>query len=421
VQRRTHLTIVIIIAALVCISALTNFFGCASSGSATKPFDPARQKAIQDSLFNIHKTWITIRYSLGYEPYKQHDYAKAKRYFRLVAENDTTGIYANRIYNQLGTCYLQLGEPDSAEWAYKLGISNVPDRPYPYKALGYIYRQQNRNGEAIDIYEKLTTLEPDSAVHYRSLGQLYVQTDQQDKAIQAYQKVIEIEPNDKRSQEVLDNLIAQTGDIDAVIAQRETMVERFPDDMKLRLDLGQSYHRIGEFEKAIPHLKLVLDNESDNLLANELIGDCYQQTDQFSAAIEIYQGILEKDPEDKKNMCNLALSLTSLGRYTAAMQQVRKSLRIDSNYGLAYLTRGIIYETTADKCVRQAGGNVTFDDKLVYKMAYDEYQRAARDLEWKPDAERRLDGIKTLIPTREDYFMHNNQKLPRSACYEWIQ
>jgi len=102
------------------------------------------------------------------------------------------------------------------------------------------------------------------------------------------------------------------------------------------------------------------------------------------------------------------------------MRQIRKALAIDSKYGLAYLSRGIVYEASADKCVSKRGEKVTFDDKLVYKMAYDEYVKAKRDLEWKPDAERRMKYLETLIPTREDYFMHKNQKSPQSSCYEWI-
>ena len=420
-QGKKQLGIVVALLVILLLATNLHFMGCAGTQPGKQKLSLERQKAIEDSLLNVHKRQLALLWSLGYEPYKQGNYEKAKKYFKQVAEKDTTGIYGRILYQALGTTYLQLNHPDSAEWAYKLGIDRNPDNPYSYKALGYIYRAQGRTEEGIDVYQRLIELEPDSASGYRYLGEMYLNADEHDKAIEAYQKVIQLAPDDKKSQQILDNLLAQTGDIDAVISQRESMVEQFPEDIKLRLDLAQSYFRAGLFEKSIGQLKIVTSKEPDNILALEILGESYQQTDKYNAAITTYNQILKIRPDDKKNLCNLAMSYTSLGRYTTAMRQVRKAFSIDSKYGLAYLTRGMIYETSAEKCVEQHGGKVAFDEKLVYKMAYDEYVKAKQDLEWKSDAERRIRYLETLIPTREDYFMHKNQTTPSGVCYEWIQ
>ena len=123
----------------------------------------------------------------------------------------------------------------------------------------------------------------------------------------------------------------------------------------------------------------------------------------------------------KKNICNKAMSHAYRGQYTIAMREVRKALNIDTNYGLAYLTRGIIYETAAEKCVQNAEGKISFDDKLVYELAYKEYEKAKRDLAWKSDAERRMNYLQNLVPTREDRFMHKNKTMPEGDCYSWIR
>lgn len=419
-QRKTQLGIVIIIVALLLLSTIINFFGCAGTQPKEQELSPERRKAIQDSLRKEHERRVSIQFSLGWEPYKQGDYQRAKKYFRQVAELDTSGVYGRILYQSLGTCFLQLNQPDSAEWAYKLGIKNIPERPYPYKALAYIYRAQGRDEEAIEMYEILTNLEPDSATHYRSLGELYFKTEQPDNAILSYERVVELDPNDKQSQEILDTLLAQYRTIAEVIKQREAMAERFPDDMNLRLELAKNYHDIGEFEKAITHLKIVTEKKPENMQALEYLGDCYQQSEKFRDAVATYNQILKVNPDDKKNLCNMAISYTSLRSYRTAMQQVRKALSIDSNFGLAYLTRGMIYEGSADKCAAQKNGKVEYDDKLVYRLAHDEYVKATRDLEWKSEAERRIKYVESMLPTKEDEFFHN-WKTPRGACYEWIQ
>ena len=214
---------------------------------------------------------------------------------------------------------------------------------------------------------------------------------------------------------------AQTGDIEMVIESQKGLVERDPENMRYRMDLAQTYYRASEFELAIEQLLVITAKETDNILAFEMLGESYQQIEKYRDAVNIYRQILQSTPNDKKNICNLAMCYTSLGSYRSAVNEVQKALRIDPNYGLAYLARGMAYEASADKCVAEKGGTSSFDDKLVYKLAYDEFVKAKRDLEWKTDAERRMAYVESLIPTREDLFMHKDQKTPRGACYQWIE
>ncbi|MFH1943596.1 MAG: tetratricopeptide repeat protein [bacterium] len=419
-QRKKQLGVFAAILGILVIVAYFNFLSCATT-APQRELTPEQKKAIEDSIRQVYERQIGLTFSLGFEPYKQGDYQTAKRYFRKVAEMDTLGIYSNMLYQRLGDSFLRLNQPDSAEWAYQIGVERLPDDPYFYKSLGYIYRQSGRTDDAINMYKTLTKLEPDTVSHWRSLGELYIAARANDDALQTYQAIIRLAPNDKKSQEILDNLLAQTGDIDAVIAQRESMTNRFPEDMKLRMDLAQSYHRAGMFEKAIVQLNVVKQKEPQNVLALELLGDSYQQIERYSDAVGIYTDIIKIKPDDKKNICNLAMANNSLGRYSTAVTQIQRALRIDPNYGLAFLTRGMVYEASAEQCVEAAGGKITFNDKLVYQLAYDEYQKAKRDLEWKSEAERRIRYVETLIPTTEDRFMNKNVTSPQGACYEWIR
>jgi len=399
--------------------ATVNFSGCAAS--KPKELTPEQKKALQDSLFNEHKKQLRLWNSLAYEPFRQRDYAQAKKYYRRIAEVDTSGIYSSTVYRNLGTCYIQLNEPDSAEWAYKLGIERNPDDPYSHKLLAYIYRIQGRTDEAIAQYQTLINLEPDSVGHYKYLGELYVRNGEIDNAVSAYQKAVLLDPSEKDTQQILNNLLSQTNNVDALIAQRESMVERFPEDMNFRTDLAKSYFDIGAFNKAVDQLKVILEKDSDNIIALEMLGESYKQLDRFREALGIYRKILSIHPDDKKNRCNLAMTHLELGEYSTARSEVRRVLRIDPDYGLAFLAYGMIYEHSANRCVDSGDGKITFDDKLVYKMAYDQYARAKSDPEWKSDAERRMNYLEGQIPTTGDYFMNKNVTMPRKACYDWIQ
>lgn len=405
---------------IVLILLLTQLYFNSCGGTATKKgLTPEQKQAKQDSLFKEHKKKVDMLMSFGWEPFKQKNYEKAKKYFRKIANIDTTGIYGSILYQNLGTCYLQLNKPDSAEWAYKRGIKNVPDEPYNYNALGYIYRRQGKDQKAIEMYEKLTKLQPDSADHFHQLGTLYANNYQNQKAITAYQKAVNLEPNNTEYQEILSNLLSATGDTDKIIKQKREMVKLEPENMRFRFQLAKSYHSAAKFDSAIVNFKIVIKNQPDNIDALELLADSYQSINKFTQAIDIYKTIIDKNSDDKKNLCNLASAYTSLGRYTTARSTVNRALRIDNQYGLAYLTLGKIYETAADRNIRKNDGKTSYDDKLVYKIAYDQYVKAKKDLAYKRDAENRIQALKPVIPSTEDGFLHDYDT-PKNEVYDWI-
>lgn len=416
-KKKTQVGICIAILILWTLIINLHFFGCASTGPKEE-LSPERRQAIQDSLNAEHAKRIALWFSFGYEPYKQGNYERAKNWFYRVAKSDTGGIADKRLYEFLGTCYLQLLIPDSAQWAYELGIERNPSSPYSYKALGYIYRMEGETERAIELYQRLIKLEPDSTNNYRTLGELYIDLNEPDNAIKAFQEIIQRDPNDKDAQDMLSQLLAN--DIDAVITHRENMITQFPDDMKLRQDLADAYIQVGEFDKAIVQLEMVISKEPDNLAALKMLGESYQETDQFNKAITTFNKILSIIPDDKATFCSLAIAQASLGRFSSAIQNANKSLSLDSQYSVAFMTRGFIYEKAADKCVAENDGKRTFDDQLVYKMAYDEYNKAKMSLTTQREATRAANALVNIIPTREDIFMHPDKTRPETSCYNWI-
>ena len=61
-----------------------------------------------------------------------------------------------------------------------------------------------------------------------------------------------------------------------------------------------------------------------------------------------------------------------------------------------------------------------FDDKLVYELAYKEYQKATKDLQFKDTATTRMNYIRDFIPKKEDLFFHKGQTKAKKDCYKWI-
>ena len=115
------------------------------------------------------------------------------------------------------------------------------------------------------------------------------------------------------------------------------------------------------------------------------------------------------------------LTTRAVPQLSKARSVANQAISIDSNYGLAYIVRGEIYEAAVDQCLAKRGNRqLRFDDKLVYKLAYDQYAKAKQDIQFADFAQRKMNYVQPDIPTTEDLFMHQGKTQAPLDCYKWI-
>lgn len=407
---------------LMWVAVATMMTGCATTGVEQKPqISPERQKAIQDSLRKVYEFELNKSWSLGFENYKNKMYKDALRHFWRVAELDTIKRFPT-LYRYLGDSYIKLQKPDSAEIVYRIATEKYPDNPFYHRSLGWLLTGKHENDQAIKEYQKAIELDsiprPDD---YRALGNLLVQEDRQEEAIEVYKKLVELEPDNAEAQSVLAQLLQATGQEDEALEAQESALKKDPKNTKLMYSLGEAYFKRSEFQKAVEKFEMYLKYKPEDVFALEYLGNSLQNLGEFRKAIGVYEKILAIQPDNKKAYCEMATCYRELGNFPKARSIVRKALKIDPNYGLAHIVLGEIYEDTADNCInKRAKKIVNFDDKLVYEMAYKEYQKATKDIQFADEARKKMSYVQPDIPTKEDRFMHPNQTKARLDCYKWI-
>ena len=156
-------------------------------------------------------------------------------------------------------------------------------------------------------------------------------------------------------------------------------------------------------------------------LAISYLGASLQHLEKYTRAINVYKEVEKIQPDNKKVLTNIATCYKELGRFSIARSYANKSLKIDSKYGLAFIVRGEIYEAAAEKCMSDRGKDVPeFDDKLIFELAYKEYQKATKDLQFKDSATNKMNYVRDFIPKNEDRFFHKGQKKAKLPGYKWI-
>ncbi len=59
-------------------------------------------------------------------------------------------------------------------------------------------------------------------------------------------------------------------------------------------------------------------------------------------------------------------------------------------------------------------------NKLVYELAYFQYEKALQDLATRTEARQRLKFLEAAIPNKEDRFMNKGKAKAAGPCYQWI-
>lgn len=416
---------VITVLILAFVSALVFFSGCASTGSKVLTEEQiARDKAVQDSIKQAQRLEKLKSWSLAYENYKNKVYRESVKPFWRVIEMDEGVDELKEKFTFLGDCYLKLNVPDSALIVYEMGVEVFPDNPYLHRSLGYLYTAMERVDEAIEQYEIFVEMKPESVDDLRLLANLYIKNDQPEDAVSSLEKVIELDPNDKASQETLGQLYRSLGEEGNYVQALENAHNLDPENTSTMMQLGKAYYDGNENEKAVEMYQKLLVKTPDDVLAMEYLAGAYQNLHQYNDALAVYDNILKLQPDHKKVICEKAICYRENGNYRTARNTIRQALKIDGNYGYAYIVAGEVYEASVEKCLDQRGSKVLkFDDKLILWYAYQEYKKAQKDLEFSETARRRMSYLETQIPNQDDIFFHGEQWEKKTSdldCYRWM-
>ncbi|MGB3532296.1 MAG: tetratricopeptide repeat protein [Microcoleaceae cyanobacterium] len=113
-------------------------------------------------------------------------------------------------YYHLGQCLIQLKQWQKAENILKKGIKINSNHILLHEALSNILQQQNKDFEAIQIYQDVIKLKPCST-YYISIGKLFKKQQQLDKAAEAFIQALHFQSNCYELFVLLGDILKQQG------------------------------------------------------------------------------------------------------------------------------------------------------------------------------------------------------------------
>jgi len=366
--------------------------------------------------------------SFAFAYYQNQDWKGCVKNYNIMLENGCEEAYADEIFRYLGRSYRELKSEgdeylDSAAYTYQKGLEYLPSDNFLRSNLAYIYRLQGKTDMEIREYEKLSERDPENIKYYQELSKLYFKTERYEDVTWAAEKILELNPSDQQA--VNDRLLAYQKLGKDVGEVKKEAWEKNP-NASTGLDYATALESDKSYSDAIAVLKQVTTIDPSNFEAWEKLGNNYKNIDDKENIVKTYTHIATKiSPRDLNIVSNIVEAQLGQAKFSEAYIWAKKAMTINENDKTSHKLLGDVYYGVANY---NSDSEISFEDKLVYKLAYDSYKKASSlgDFSVKSN----LDRLKEYyIPTDEDWFMNKydasgkdrtNFK-PAKAAYDFIQ
>jgi tetratricopeptide (TPR) repeat protein len=219
---------------------------------------------------------------------------------------------------------LMLGKWEQAEQLAQRLKSIEGEEALAQQALGLAYYGKDQQDESILAFRRAHELEPRVPKPLVALVKSYVEANQPDKARDFLQSVVADNPENSTAYHLLGQLSLRDKDVEAAIGYFEMVVELSPGSEIGYLSLGSIYLREGQLLKAeaifTSGVKAV--PASLTLSINQAL--VVEKQGKIDRAIELYEKILEANPDVMIAKNNLASLLTDYRDDKASHERARE-------------------------------------------------------------------------------------------------
>lgn len=206
-------------------------------------------------------------------------------------------------------------------------------------------------------------------------------------------------------------------------------VEADPNDIESLRCVAEAQEDLDMRDELLVTLKKIheLDPTYGSALA---LADIEKGNAKYSEAAALYkQALLEAPDNQAKKEINIDLSdvYASMGQLQTSKQYINAALKIDPNYGLAYLKMASIYGQAVSSC--SDGRKLEAKDKVVYWVVVDYLNKAKSvDRSVTNTVNSQLATYEAVTPSTEDKFFTLSYEDGQSvkvdgslmSCYSWI-
>ena len=266
------------------------------------------------------------------------DYAsQAVEEYKLALNADPGSKY---LQDGLADLYFRLGRIREAVTAAQEQVKNDPNDAAAHTLLGKVYLRSLNDMQgpqanemlqlAIGEYEKLAVLKPKDVETHLMLGQLYGVNHDSGKAERQFKIAQSLDNNSEEAVLNMARLYGEQGEFQKSIQSLNVIPEadRSP---RVNFALGAAYDQVKDYKRAAAAYRAAYEDEPENTDTQKALAAALLNDDQLPQALEIYQQLVQADPNDGTDEVKVADIQRRQGHYDEALKSLEKAKTLPGN------------------------------------------------------------------------------------------
>ena len=190
------------------------------------------------------------------------------------------------------------GDITNAETLYLNAINSGFHHEIAFSNLGVIYKNTNRQKEAVSIYKRAISSNPNFADAYLNLGNLLKDLGNLDQALASTLKSLELKPDNPTAHMNLGGIYKDLGNLDQALASTLKSLELKPDNPTAHMNLGGIYKDLGNLDQALASTLKSLELKPEASKALLILGDIKLALGETEEARKYFLATIENDPQE---------------------------------------------------------------------------------------------------------------------------
>lgn len=231
---------------------------------------------------------------------------------------DTYGSHADA-WNNIGYCYVELGDYERALMAIRKAISCNNKNINYYENMARVFIKQNKLDKVIDLLKEVISLGIDTSRTHSQIGDIYRIRGNISLAEYHFRKALEMDKNNIGNYTDLGEILIMKG-------QLQEAESIFKSAFELDRNNIRVLHGLARVSGKKEYIKVIL--ESEKVSSNRFMdmGNDWARMGDFQTAILFYERTLKLDPNNIDALINMSTCYAELGNYDSAFIGYRSAL-----------------------------------------------------------------------------------------------
>jgi tetratricopeptide (TPR) repeat protein len=366
-----------------------------------------------------------FRLSNGNQYMIQQSWREALKNYQMIIDAGCAEDFVDPLFKDMATCYNKLNMPDSAAYYIDEGLSYDATNQHLLQLSAYYKERAGDYEGAIAIYQQYNALYLDDIEYLSKQAKAYDMLGMYDEELDTWEYIIDVEPDNNDAINAIITVLGKMGR-DPKEFYKKAWENNMTDASKA-LNYINALFNEGNYTEAISVAKQSISFNPSNVTLIKKLAESYDYNGQPQEGLKVLENYARSNPRDINMQIEVTNRNVEFENYEKAYDIISAAIKLAPQNREVYFARAKVLETLAEMTTLEKG-KIDCNDKIVYHMAYEDYQKSKElgnfnaqfRIKYLYDNDLTIAKAKDRFLIGEANKVNANTYKPLGASYSWI-